>query len=282
MWNVLNKPFIQRLVMTVIVLLLLTAPLLVHAQNYNATVGLVTTLNILSGPGNRYRVITGVGRDTPLELIGRNADGSWLQTYTPNQVDIGWVNADFIVANINVMSLPQVAPTGRNNAFVLTSVLNLRAGPGANFDVVARLLGGDTMDVVGRNAGNTWVEVVVPSGARGWVSTRFVAVSLPITSYPQTSATGITTPPFQQPVPVGNEQVGFVTANPNLVVRLGPGRVYDRIASVNFGEGVYLRGRNTPGTWLLVQIASGEIGWVSAVYIQTDYSIQSLPVVGIS
>ncbi len=282
MWNVRNKPFIQRMIMAVVLLLLLTMPLLVQAQNYNATVGLVTTLNILSGPGNRYRVITGIGRDTPLELVGRNADGSWVQTYTPNRSEVGWVNADFIIANINIMTLPQTATSGRNNAFVLTSVLNLRAGPGANFDVVTRLLSGDTMDVIGRNAGNTWVQVKLANGTTGWVSTRFVAVSLPITTYPQTSPTGITTPPYQQPIPAGNNVVGFVTANPNLIVRLGPGRVYDRIASVNLGEGVYLRGRNTPGSWLLVQIASGEIGWVNAAFIDTDYPIMTLPVIGIS
>lgn len=278
----LNKHFIRRMVLAGVLLLLLAMPVFVQAQNYNATVGLVTTLNILSGPGNRYRVITGVGRDTPLELIGRNADGSWLQTYTPNRVDIGWVNADYIIANIDVFSLPQTAPTGRNNAFVLTSVLNLRAGPGANFDVIRQLVGGDVMDVIGRNAGNSWVEVVLPDGTQGWVSTRYVATSLPVTSYLQTSPTGITTPPYQQPVPTGNEMVGFVTAYPNLIVRLGPGRVYDRVASVRQGEGVYLRGRNTPGTWLLVQIASGEIGWVSAIYIRTEYPIFELPVIGIS
>ena len=54
----------------------------------------VTTgaLNVRSGSGPSYSSVTVVYQGSPLTLIGRNADSSWVKVRTPNGTE-GWVNA---------------------------------------------------------------------------------------------------------------------------------------------------------------------------------------------
>ncbi|MFT4267622.1 MAG: SH3 domain-containing protein, partial [Xenophilus sp.] len=48
------------------------------------------------------------------------------------------------------------------------SVLNLHAGPGPAYPVVARLAGGQPLNVLGCTGGYAWCDVVLPDGLRGW------------------------------------------------------------------------------------------------------------------
>jgi hypothetical protein len=72
--------------------------------------------------------------------------------------------------------------------------------------------------------------------------------------------------------------VGFLTAD--ATIYLGPGDVYDVVATRPSGAGVYLRGRNTPATQLLVQLDDGNIGWINAAWVHTDYDIWQLEIIG--
>lgn len=66
-----------------------------------------------------------------------------------------------------------IAPTLR----VLSEFLNVRAGPGTDFEAVGQLNQGDTAKVVGRNAERSWV-VVEYGSMRGWVTTSPTVVEV--------------------------------------------------------------------------------------------------------
>ena len=49
------------------------------------------------------------------------------------------------------------------------SPANLRAGPAANYPLIAQLGPGQSVDVMGCTSGYGWCDVVLPDGGRGWV-----------------------------------------------------------------------------------------------------------------
>lgn len=262
----------MALVLLGAVFLVLVAP--VAAQG-NATIVNASRVNLRSGPGAGFPVVTVLARGQQLTLLGANADASWYQVQTTFG-HIGWVNARYISGNYPGIAVPQTAPTGIQSAVVTADFLNLRAGPGANFPDLGTLSRGQTLNLVGRNADNSWVQVNIPGGVQGgWISARYISAGLPVSYLPLASNTGVS-PAYPQPVP-GWGQVGIVTA-PRLNVRYGPGAWYGAFARLSQGEGVSLIGRDAFGAWLLVQLANGNTGWVSSGFITSGFPFQQLPV----
>jgi len=60
---------------------------------------------------------------------------------------------------------------------VSTDQLNLRGGPGTEFDRVTRLPLGEVMNVIGRNTDSSWYQVKRTAGTLGWVSAQYVGVT---------------------------------------------------------------------------------------------------------
>jgi hypothetical protein len=57
-------------------------------------------VNMRSGPGSSYGLIVRLDRGQAMSLVGRNADGSWVQVRLPGD-QAGWVPAASIEANVN-------------------------------------------------------------------------------------------------------------------------------------------------------------------------------------
>ena len=65
-------------------------------------------LNVRSNPGEGARILTSVSQNTPLEVLGRYSDNSWIQVQTPSNV-VGWVYAPLIKLNIDLAGVPVIA-----------------------------------------------------------------------------------------------------------------------------------------------------------------------------
>jgi hypothetical protein len=65
------------------------------------------TLNVRANPGTGAQILTNIPRDTPLTILGRYLDNSWLQVETPNGVT-GWVFTELVTVNINLANVPVV------------------------------------------------------------------------------------------------------------------------------------------------------------------------------
>jgi uncharacterized protein YgiM (DUF1202 family) len=143
-------------------------------------------LNVRSGPGVGYSVVTWVQQGQTLHLLGRNANSSWVQVRTASSQQ-GWVNASLIQANVAISSLPVVDATGAvATAVVATGALNVRSGPGVGYSVVTWVQQGQTLHLLGRNANSSWVQVRTPNNRTGWVNAAFIQANVAIGSLPVT------------------------------------------------------------------------------------------------
>lgn len=276
----LNTVLIRRaalLLALVVLAFSMVMPAAAQGLGYG-TIANASRVNIRSGPGAGFPVVTVVSAGHQLVLLSRNADNSWIQVQLYGSGATGWVNARYVAPSVPFDSLGVSQPTGSSNAMINTSYLNIRSGPGANFTDLGTLAQGSAVNIIGRNADTTWVQINIPGGVQGgWISARYIAASVYLGSLPVTSNTGIT-PNFPQPVPLGG-QTGLVTAG-NLNVRYGPSAWFGAFDRLSNGQGVSLIGRNGNASWLLVQLVNGTTGWVSSAYIRTSYPVWSLPISG--
>lgn len=67
-------------------------------------------LNVRTNPGEGAPLITSVPRDTPLDIVGRYYDNSWLQVMIPDG-RVGWVYARLVQINIGLDTVPVVNVT---------------------------------------------------------------------------------------------------------------------------------------------------------------------------
>ena len=83
-------------------------------------------LEVRSGPGADYRliVVSAISRDQGLSLLGRNAEGSWVEVRLPDG-SLGWVTTGSIRANLPINNLPIIAGAKPS---ILVSNLAVRSG----------------------------------------------------------------------------------------------------------------------------------------------------------
>jgi uncharacterized protein YgiM (DUF1202 family) len=252
----------------------------------NAVVGNAYFVNLRTGPGVAFPVAVQMTAGQAVTLIGRNFEATWVEAVLPTGTR-GWFNARYAITSFVITGLPVTYNSGvvnptpipaqpaTGNATVFANFLNLRSGPGANFDKVARLVQGQMLMLVGRNADARWVQVNVPNVGSGWVSARYIIANVVVANLPIVNNTGVT-PGFQQPVPVGG-QTGLVSAGA-LNMRMGPGVGFVSFRTLANGTGVSLIARDSTAAWLLVQLADGTTGYVSSAFISTSFPIGNLPI----
>lgn len=81
-------------------------------------------------------------------------------------------------------STPTSVPPSPPGGTVTTDMLNMRSGPGLEYDVVAHLQKGDALEVGARIEASDWVKVSTAEGLEGWVAVEYVALNVPLDSIP--------------------------------------------------------------------------------------------------
>lgn len=226
---------------------------------------------VRSGPGFNYPAIGFVNNGSNINLIGRNADNSWLKVSSGNIT--GWMNASIIETSIDINTLPivdgsggTVVVAGSSTASVTTGALNVRSGPGVGYSISSTVYLGQVVTLLARNSDSSWVKVQTVTGLQGWVSTAYIQTAITISSLPE-----IATPSLNA--------VGWInTGAANM--RSGPSLEFTSIATVGLGTSVTLIGRNSSGSWLNVQLANGTKGWINASLLDVNTTISTLPITG--
>ena len=242
-------------------------------------------LNVRSGPGNGYDLVTRIEQGETISLLGRDADGAWVEVRLPGG-QLGWVPAAYIEANAPITSLPVVAgagaespPLGPGNqaeAYVIRRWANMHSGPGINFSLIMSLERDLGMDLLGRNPDATWVQVRLPGGQQGWVNALSIEASVPISDLPVTSSPVVTPTPGELP----GAPTAYAVAGP-LEVRSGPGADYRLlvVSAISRDQGMSLLGRNAEGSWVEVRLPDGLLGWVTTRSIRANLPINNLPII---
>ena len=238
-------------------------------------------LNVRSGPGVTYSVVTMASQGQTVQLLGRNANSTWAKIRLSNGTE-GWVNAasTYITPSVAISSLPFAdSPAAPEPPVPVApgAVLSLRSGPGFNYPVTGSVYQGLQVAAIGRNAANTWLKVRLSDGQEGWIGVQYVQLSIPIGNLPVLDGTVTTPPTSATPTPPATAYWATVnTGSAN--VRSGPGIGYGIVTVVTQGQYVSLLARNNISSWAKVQLTNGTVGWINASLLNANVAINTLPI----
>jgi uncharacterized protein YgiM (DUF1202 family) len=154
-------------------------------------------LNLRAGPGLKYPSLAEIPQGETLTVLARS--GLWLNVQRANGMT-GWVNKTYTRPEGVAASAPRPAATAQPSpsdgpfAVVNSSFVNLRAGPGFDFDVLAEMPRGEVLTVLGRSG--DWVNVQRSDGQEGWSRESVLKLTgtAPVVASPTPSPSTSTSP----------------------------------------------------------------------------------------
>jgi len=168
------------------------APAVISTQrpDTGGTVTASTNVNVRGGPGLEYDIVGLLGLGEQAEILGiSNNLNWWLIALPEGEVETGWVFEELVTAE-NTDNVPTVdnegnpiggdirIPTPAPGAASVTAQvnINIRSGPGTDFEIIGLLIQGQSAQPVGKTADASWYAINIPSAenGRGWVTSLFV------------------------------------------------------------------------------------------------------------
>lgn len=266
-------------------------------------------LNVRSGDGPQYTVVTTVVGGMELPVLGTNRGNSWYLVTTP--VGAGWVDVSFTLPRGDFRNVPLIEPTPTaptslptpltiglpqyaSNPIVASAQTYLNATAHGTLNVLSvnlltqpfdeapiiTLLFKDTnvdYPVLGYaydDVGILWASIFVPGVGTGWIAADKLDVTgTPLTGVTTASAASLTTAPV--PV-VGSAHIVVNTSYQN--IRSGPGGQFGVITTVPGGTVFYPVGVTKDASWYLVRGDFGQ-GWISSEFVLFRGVFSSVPVI---
>ena len=140
----------------------------------NITISSITVnLNIRKGPGTNNAII-GKLPGSCYAVILEELDNGWTKIST-GTIKEGYVSSEFLFSAEEVMSLcdreklVSLSPT--------VSSLNVRTGPGTQFDAITQIKKGQTYLVQLSKSYEDWIAIELKDGSIGYVSEEYIAFS---------------------------------------------------------------------------------------------------------
>ena len=209
-----------------------------------------TSLNVRSGAGTSYSVITKLSKGTVVDVI-ESASNGWKKIKTSGGTT-GWVSGDYLTTGSAGNSSTNNSTSQTSyKATVNTDSLNMRKGAGTSYSVITKLSKGTVVDVL-ESASNGWKKVKTSNGTTGWVSGSYLTTG--VVEYPSTDNSTSQT-----------SYKATVTAD-SLNVRKGAGTSYSVITKLSKGTVVDVLESASNG-WKKIKTSNGTIGWVSGSYL---------------
>ena len=162
-----------------------------------AQTAIVTTsvLNVRTGAGTNYSIMSKVYKGDTLEVIG--SLNGWYNIKLSNG-KTGWVSGDYL--SISGSSTNTESKKGT----VTTDTLNVRSGAGTSYSIISKVYKGDTVNIVGSS--NGWYKIELSSGKTGWVSSDYVSIGS--SSGSSNGSSSATTNKAQAIVDLATKQIG--------------------------------------------------------------------------
>ena len=199
-------------------------------------------LNMRSGPGTSYRVLTTINKGTKLDVISESN---------------GWskINYNGRVGYVYSIYLDSIQPvyTNLTSKTVNTNGLNVRSGPSTSYGVVASLNKGSKVSVISEN--NGWSKILYKNKER-YVSSRYLDSEK--TNSQESSTT--TKPTIKETKIVNTE---------GLNVRKGPSTSYSKLGSLSKGSKVSVISESNGWTKILYK---EQEAYVSSMYLDSEKS----------
>lgn len=148
----------------------------------------LTNINVRSGPGLNYQKVGVVEMEQEVQLLGVDPQGFWYQIQAADGPDgKGWIAVDYIqtsdsdelpVVGFQPANANKDIPTPPSGEPSLTAlaVINIRAGPDTNFEILGKLQQGQSAEILGISPDGRWyaIRYTPASSGRAWVSADFV------------------------------------------------------------------------------------------------------------
>ena len=128
-------------------------------------------MNARLGPGLAYDVITTLPQGTRANIIGIDPRNEWYQLELSHLELPVWIHRSLVSVEGSLANVPEVpaaelaelpiagAPGSRPVAFIVPEVMNVRLGPGFDYEVLTTLPQGTKVEVVGIAPGGEWLQV---------------------------------------------------------------------------------------------------------------------------
>ncbi len=196
---------------------------------------------------------------------------------------------------------PTLDPNTPTTAIVSGALLNVRGGPGTEFDIVAEVTAGETFEVVGVNESGEWWNICCVgegAGGSGWVTGEFIDIAGPTERFggasPATeadteadsaadteadSAAGSAQtggPVASDAAPVDENAPIAVVNAPVVNARSGPNTTFEIVAEVERGREFSIIGSNATREWWQVCCVDGEEVWVVDEFVDTQGDLERL------
>jgi uncharacterized protein YgiM (DUF1202 family) len=262
-------------------------------------------------PSTQAAVVGQVLLGAMLSASGRTEAADWLLVTLP-EGSRGWIAADLVgggeermrlaVARSDLLvgegSAPAAGVTAGEEPFVLqrnaavppapytntlpaigpaiavseTVGVRTRTAPTLTADVSSILPDGAVLPVTGRTADGAWVQVTLPDNQRVWVFAEVVNLSSDIASAPLIGESA------EQPAASGGAATLTVTSLLGANVRARPDNTSDALETVARNATFPVLGRSADSTWIQIQLADGNSGWLLATAAQVSVAVETLDV----
>lgn len=156
-----------------------------------------TKVNVRAEPSTAGATLAIVDPYTQVRILGKDPGGNWYQILFPQGPGgKGWVTAQYVDVR-NKEAVPVIGATSASTSAagpgsfsgpggVVIQQVNVRSGPGTDFNALGTLNPKDVVTLTGRDAAGIWLQIVFANGpdGKGWVTSAYVqaggADNLPI------------------------------------------------------------------------------------------------------
>ena len=245
------------------------------------------SMNARLGPGLAYDVITTLPQGTRANIIGVDPRGEWYQVELTGLDIPVWIYQSLAavegsLANVPTVSaeelskLPISGATGsRPIATIQPEVMNVRIGPGIDYDVLTTLPQGTQVQVVGIDPSGQWLQVELDGfSSLGWVYRDLVVVDCPLANVRRITDGEIS----QQPAALVQTYAVFAYS--------GPGLAYDIVATIPGGTWaeIIAVGDCPPNIWYQIIVPGlEEPVWVIRDFVKVAVgSLAGIPRYGVT
>ena len=148
--------------------IVLTASLTAGAFAASATT--TATVNVRSGAGTNYKVVTCVSKGKTVTTNGTS--GNWTKVTANGKT--GYISSKYLKSSGNSSTT-----TTSGTTVYSTTTLNVRSGPGTSYSIVTSMKKGQS--AVKTGASGSWYKVSV-NGKTGYVSSKYITTTKPSSS----------------------------------------------------------------------------------------------------
>ncbi len=209
-----------------------------------ATATTTTALNLRSGPGTSYGVLTVIPAGAVVTVDGDPRNGFSPVLYAGTS---GWAASSFLA-----LGGDGGGGGATSGPATTTTSLNLRSGAGTGYGVITVMPAGATVTLTGQQA-NGFVSLTY-QGTAGWAASQYLTSGAP-SSGDAGGDTGATPAP----------SAGTAVTTTSLNLRSGAGTNYGVIAVMPAGATVTLTGIDQNGYYYVVY--NGMMGWAHTQYL---------------